>query len=107
MKCDRQHVGFAVVAGEAQPSPPLGKDGGFAALHTGLTLAPGMRLAAYDILSLLVAGGIGEASSRARDTKLGREVAIKILPQALDTEPVARSGCELLDVGGFDERHRV
>ena len=43
------------------------------------TLPPGSRFGAYEILSPLGAGGLGEVY-RARDTRLGREVAIKILP---------------------------
>jgi eukaryotic-like serine/threonine-protein kinase len=44
-----------------------------------MSLAPGSRLGAYEVLSALGAGGMGEVF-RARDTRLGREVAIKILP---------------------------
>ena len=51
----------------------------------------GRDIGAYRILSLLGAGGMGEVY-RARDTKLGRDVAIKILPSAFtrDTERLAR-----------------
>ncbi len=51
----------------------------------------GTRLGPYEILSALGAGGMGEVY-RARDTKLDRAVAIKILPQAFaaDTERIAR-----------------
>src|SRR5256714_1429432 len=42
-------------------------------------LAPGSRLGAYEISSLLGAGGMGEVY-RARDTRLDRTVAIKVLP---------------------------
>ncbi len=54
-------------------------------------IVQGDRLGSYVIVSLLGKGGMGEVY-RARDTKLGRDVAIKILPPslALDPERVAR-----------------
>ncbi len=56
-----------------------------------MTLAPGDRVGPYDIISLLGAGGMGEVY-RARDGKLGRDVAIKVLPASLtdDADRVAR-----------------
>ena len=52
-------------------------------------LSPGTRLGPYEILSPLGAGGMGEVY-RARDTRLERTVAIKILPEALAGDPQFR-----------------
>jgi serine/threonine protein kinase len=50
-----------------------------------MTLAPGSRLGAYEITAPLGAGGMGEVY-RARDMRLKRDVAIKILRQEADTD---------------------
>src|SRR5690606_9891946 len=48
-------------------------------LDSAMTLVPGTRFGAYDILASIGAGGMGEVF-RARDPKLDRQVALKILP---------------------------
>jgi serine/threonine protein kinase/Tol biopolymer transport system component len=51
-----------------------------------VTLSSGSRLGPYEILAPLGAGGMGEVY-RARDPRLGREVAIKVLPTSFSTDP--------------------
>ena len=56
-----------------------------------MTLSPGTRLGPYEIVSPLGAGGMGEVY-RARDAKLARDVAIKVLPESVasDAKALAR-----------------
>src|SRR6187549_1020816 len=50
-----------------------------------MSLTAGTRLGPYEVVSLLGAGGMGEVY-RARDPRLGRDVAIKVLPQGVTTD---------------------
>jgi serine/threonine protein kinase len=54
-----------------------------------MTLAIGTRLGPYEILALIGAGGMGEVY-RARDTRLDRPVAIKVLPAIAAADPERR-----------------
>src|SRR5262249_28547101 len=50
-----------------------------------MTLAPGQRLGPYEVVGLLGTGGMGEVY-RARDPRLGRDVAIKVLPASFSSD---------------------
>src|SRR5713101_7997475 len=50
-----------------------------------MTISPGSRLGPYEIIAPLGAGGMGEVW-RARDPRLGREIAIKVLPEELSSD---------------------
>ena len=60
-----------------------------------MPLTPGDHLGPYEILSPLGAGGMGEVY-RARDTKLNRDVAIKVLPAGLAKDAAAVDGSPLI-----------
>jgi serine/threonine protein kinase len=82
-----------------------------------MSLSSGARLGPYEIVSPIGAGGMGEVY-RARDTRLERTVAIKVLPQQLSSSPEVRQRfereaktisqlshphiCALYDVGNQD-----
>jgi serine/threonine protein kinase len=71
-----------------------------------MTLQRGTRLGSYEILSLLGAGGMGEVY-RARDTRLNRDVAIKVLPDAFvhDADRVARFKREAQVLASLNHPH--
>ena len=87
---------------------------------TPLALEPGARLGPYEVVSALGAGGMGEVY-KARDTRLDRTVAIKILPREVAADPDARDRferearavaaldhphiCGIYDVGDVDGIH--
>ena len=58
-----------------------------------MTIAAGSRLGPYEVLGQIGAGGMGEVY-RARDTKLDREVALKVLPERLARDADALSRFE-------------
>src|ERR1700686_1612527 len=58
-----------------------------------MPLSPGVRLGPYEILDALGAGGLGEVYL-ARDTRLGRDVAVKILPAEFSADPIRKQRFE-------------
>lgn len=70
------------------------------------SVAPGSKLGPYDVVSLLGAGGIGEVW-RARDARLKREVALKILPTLLaaDVDRLARFQREAQALAALNHPH--
>jgi serine/threonine protein kinase len=75
-------------------------------LGNPLALATGTRLGPYDIIAALGAGGMGEVY-RVRDTKLNRDVALKILPDSFtdDTDRVARFRREAQRLASLNHPH--
>ncbi len=51
-----------------------------------MALAPGVRLGPYEVLAAIGKGGMGEVY-KARDTRLDRTVAIKVLPEQVASDP--------------------
>ncbi|HYN05929.1 MAG TPA: protein kinase [Vicinamibacterales bacterium] len=71
-----------------------------------MTLAPGTRLGSYEILAAIGSGGMGEVY-RARDTKLGREIAIKVVLQSLaaDRDSISRLQREAQALAALNHPH--
>jgi len=69
-----------------------------------MSLAAGTRLGPYEILAPLGAGGMGEVY-RARDTRLGRDVAVEVLPSSLsaDTDRLHRFQQEACAAGALND----
>src|SRR5438876_6544479 len=82
-----------------------------------MVLSPGTKLGPYEVVAPLGAGGMGEVY-RARDARLERDVAVKILPQHLSSDPDLKARferearsisalshphiCHLYDIGSQD-----
>ena len=71
----RRHSG---VIPSALPSRPYN--------HSSLALTPGTRLGVYEVTAQIGEGGMGQVY-RARDTKLNRDVALKVLPDSFANDP--------------------
>src|SRR5512147_1461893 len=73
-----------------------------------MPLSPGTRLGTYEIVAPLGAGGMGEVY-RAHDTRLGRDVALKVLPTDAATHPdrLARFEREARTVAGLNHPNIV
>src|SRR6267378_7672505 len=73
-----------------------------------MPLLPGTRIGTYQITGPLGAGGMGEVY-RARDTRLGREVAVKVLPASVSSNPdrLARFEREARTVAGLNHPNIV
>ena len=71
-----------------------------------MTLSPGTRLGPYEIQAAVGAGGMGEVY-KAKDTRLERSVAIKVLPAHLSADPErrARFAREAKAIAGLNHRH--
>src|SRR5678810_1176376 len=69
----RREVEVLLAQGESFLAQPIG-------------LPPGSRLGAYELVGIIGAGGMGIVY-RARDLKLQREVALKVLPEAVAQDP--------------------
>src|SRR5688500_3946188 len=71
-----------------------------------MPLQPGSRIGSYEIIGALGAGGMGEVY-RARDSKLGREVALKVLPEAFasDHDRIARFEREAQVLASLNHPH--
>src|ERR1035438_98541 len=78
----RQHSGEAVFQSQSAVHDMCEIE----SANTPMSLAPGTHLGPFEILAPIGAGGMGEVY-RAKDTKLKREVALKVLPDSFASDP--------------------
>jgi Tol biopolymer transport system component len=99
---DRLPVASELVLADALTAPPASLDHSLS--HAVLT--PGLRVGPYEIVAPLGAGSMGEVY-RAHDTKLGRDVAIKVLPAAFTADPerLARFDVEARMLAALNHPH--
>ena len=73
-----------------------------------MPLTPGTRLGAYEIVAPVGSGGMGEVY-RAHDARLGRDIAIKVLPSSLTRDPasLARFEREAKAIGALNHPNIV
>src|SRR6059036_3746503 len=73
-----------------------------------MSLTPATRLGPYEIIAMLGAGGMGEVY-RARDPRLGRDIAVKVLPEDMASAPdrLARFEREAKTVAGLNHPNIV
>src|SRR5271168_5147153 len=69
-----------------EKSPPTTQRTAYNSRHQTMPLSPGTKFGPYEIQSPIGAGGMGEVY-RARDPRLGRDIALKILPESFATDP--------------------
>jgi predicted ATPase len=98
----------SLIRADARQLIPTDPEAGAASPPSRPRLGPGTRLGPYEVRSLLAAGGMGEVY-RARDTRLGRDVALKTLPETLarDQARVARLEREARAASALNHPHIV
>ena len=98
----------SLIRADARDLIPTEPGGASAPRPSRPRLEPGARLGPYEVCSLLAAGGMGEVY-RARDTRLGRDVALKTLPEMLARNParVARLEREARAASALNHPHIV